>query len=117
MRTKGFRHDLMVVWSLQRQRTPVLGCKVERPIVTRGSNGRPRRLVAVSHQVTTRDVADPKQIFTKRAGRFLFRGLWYGDRNPRNHRNFGKVEGQVGLPIGKVTGRRLSPFLLKRMSN
>jgi hypothetical protein len=74
-----------------------------------------RRVIVVAHQITAREAAESG--FTDRPGRFLFRGLWHGDRDPRSHKNFGKIEGQVGLPIGKVVGRRLSPFLLRKMRN
>ena len=65
-----------------------------------------RRLVAIEHDLPARE-----------GGRQLLRGLWYGNRDPHKPQNYGKTEGKLGIPIGKVVGKRLSPFLLKKMKN
>lgn len=68
------------------------------------------RVVAIEHDV-------PTEWGRKRRGRELLRGLWYGDGDPHNPKNFGKTEGSVGFPIGKVVGKRVSPFLKRRMKD
>jgi hypothetical protein len=84
---------------------------MNRLVTVKGWNG--KRRLAVEFHVKWGDVRDPDQIFTRRPGRFFFRGAWNG-RDLTKQKTYGKVEGQVGLPIGKLSGRP-SSFLLKKL--
>ena len=74
-------------------------------IVVAGPVGRKR--TCVMFDVTWADVRDPKQIFTRKPGRFAFRGAWYG-RDLRQQKTYGKVEGQSGRVIGTLSSQPTS---------
>lgn len=70
-----------------------------------------RRLLAVEIPVTRRHLA--QGINATRVGRYLFRGAWYG-RDLADIDTYGKIEGQKGQPIGKLSGRP-TPYLLRKL--
>jgi hypothetical protein len=80
-----------------------------------------RKVAVVEHMVSNAAINDrripagQRPIFAVKGGRYLMRGLWYGKRNPTSVNDYGKVEGQAGLPIGKIVGNRVSPFLRRKM--
>lgn len=70
-----------------------------------------RRHLAVELPVTRRDLA--QGVNAMRVGRYLFRGAWYG-RDLTTLSTYGKIEGQKGQPIGKLSGRP-TPYLLRKL--
>lgn len=72
-------------------------------------NGRGRGQLVVQLKVSRSDVRQRGNIAFQRPGKFLFRGLWHGT-DATQITSYGKVEGQVGQPIGKLTGRRLTAY-------
>ncbi len=72
---------------------------------------RGRRQLAVELPVTRRDLAQGTDVL--RTGRYLFRGAWYG-RDLGRLATYGKIEGQRGHPIGKLSGRP-TPYLLRKL--
>ena len=76
-------------------------------VLVKGHNG--RRKLTVQLPVTTKELR--KGINAGKPGLYLFRGAWYGE-NLRDLESYGKIEGQVGIPIGKLTA--CSSAYLKR---
>jgi len=70
-----------------------------------------RRMLTVELPVTRAHLA--AGINAPRQGRYLFRGAWYG-RDLGDVGTYGKIEGQRGLPIGKIAGRP-TPYLLRQL--
>lgn len=79
-------------------------------MLVRGRKG--RRSLTVQLAVADRDIAQGTDVL--RPGRYLFRGAWYG-QNLADLATYGKIEGQHGMPIGKLAGRP-TPYLLRRLS-
>jgi len=69
------------------------------------------RRVAVELKVTRRDLS--QGLNARTTGRHLFGGAWYG-RDLASTKSYGKILGQVGMPIGKLSGRP-SPYLLRKL--
>ncbi len=69
------------------------------------------RRVAVELDVTRRHLAEG--INARTVGRHMFYGAWYG-RDLKSTRTYGKIQGRVGMPIGKLSGRP-SPYLLRKL--
>lgn len=80
-----------------------------RLVMVKGWRG--RRSLAVELEVTARHLAEG--INARRRGRYLFRGAWYGT-DLADTATFGKIEGQRGMPIGKLSGRP-TPYLLRKL--
>lgn len=80
-----------------------------RLMLKKGWNG--RRVLAVQLAVTRAHL--DAGVNARRQGRYLFRGAWYG-RDLADIGTYGKIEGQTGIPIGKLCGRP-TPYLLRRL--
>jgi hypothetical protein len=80
-----------------------------RLMLTKGWKG--RRTLTVQLPVTRAHLEDG--INARRQGRYLFRGAWYG-RDMAAIATYGKIEGQRGMPIGKLSGRP-TPYLLRQL--
>lgn len=78
-------------------------------------NWRGRGQLAVQLHVPPAEARKPGNLQYCTPGRYLFRGFWYGS-DPRSVRSYGKVEGCVGRPVGKIVGKRLTAYQ-KRMIN
>jgi len=80
-----------------------------RLMLTKGWHG--RRVLTVQLPVTRAhlDVG----VNVRRQGRYLFRGAWYG-RDLAAVDSYGKIEGQRGMPVGKLSGRP-TPYLLRQL--
>ena len=80
-----------------------------RLMLTQGWNG--RGMLAVQIPVTQAHL--DAGINARRQGRYLFRGAWYG-HDLSDLDTYGKIEGQRGFPIGKLSGRP-TPYLLRKL--
>jgi hypothetical protein len=80
-----------------------------RLMIKKGWKG--RAVLTVELPVTRRDLA--RGVNAARPGRYLFRGAWYG-RDLTSIETYGKIEGQQGMPIGKLAGRPM-PYLLRKL--
>lgn len=58
-----------------------------------------------------------RRVQTKRHGRVLFSGMWYG--NGRSHHSYGKIEGMRGqtmaFPVGRLP-RVVTAYLRRRLT-